>query len=661
MRKILQIAIITVLFSSVSYSQKYEIGKVSVKELQEKMHPSDTAASAAVIYKKAKTSFKFSEKDGFVAVHDLEIRIKIYKKEGLGLANYEIPYYVGYEKLNPDMVNLSEASTYNLVNGKIEETKLNGSGTFKEKVNKNWKILTFTLPNVRVGSVIEFKYSVKSENILSFPSFTFQREIPVNYAEYKTEVPVYYVYKKVIKGYIDVKSEAKVESASRRYVDEYHNGHTADYMQVVNTHIAKDIPAIKKEDYVDNIDNYTSTIDYELEVIRNPDQPDKNLAQTWEGVTKTIFDDDDFGKQLNTRQYFDADLQRITAGLESREDKINAIFNYVKTKMNWNKQFGIYTDTGVKKAYENRTGNIAEINFILISMLNVSGIITYPVLVSTVKNGITTFPNRTAFNYVVAAVELDGKRILLDAAGEFTAPGILPVYVLNWKGRLIRQYGASEEINMVPSASSKNTVTMMSAIDKEGKISGKLRIIKTDYEALDFRTKYAGTNREAYLERLENTLKGLVIKNYVLENEMAPASPIQQTFEFTSDNVTEVIGDKMYIEPLLFFTQPKNPFVEESRKLPVFFGYPTQYKYTLNIDIPEGYAIESIPQPIAITTGEGVATFKFNIQASANKIQIVVTSEINSMLVAAEFYPILKDYYKKMIDKQNEKIILKKI
>jgi len=661
MKNLVRITLIILFFSTTSHSQKYEMGKVSIKELQERVHPLDTAAVAAVIYKKTKTTFKFSEKDGFVAVHDFEMRIKIYKNEGLNLANYEIPYYVGYENLNQDNLSLVEATTYNLADGKIEKTKLNGTGKFKEKVNENWKVLTFTLPNVKVGSVVEFKYNIRSENISFFPTFAFQREIPVNYAEYRTEVPVYYVYKQVVKGYIDIKSDRKVESASRRYVDEYHNGKTVDYMEVVNTHIAKDIPAVKKEDFVDNLDNYTSKIEYELEMIRRPDQPDKNIAQTWEGLTKTIYEEKDFGKQLNTRQYFETDVERITKGMESREEKISAVFNFVKNRMHWNKKFGIYTDVGVKKAYMDRTGNVAEINFILISMLNASGIITYPVLVSTVHNGIAAFPNRTAFNYIVASVEIDGKHTLLDAAGDYTAPGILPEYALNWKGRLIRQYGDSEEVNMVPSVSSKNTVTLLSVIDKEGKISGKARILKTDYEALGFREKYAGMNRESYLEKMENRYNGLSITNYVLENEKNTASPIQETFDFTSNNVTEIIADKMYLDPLLFFTERKNPFVQEVRNLPVFFGYPKQDKYTLNIEIPEGYAVESIPQPMAIATGEGVGSFKFNIQVTANKIQIVVTSEINQMLVAAEFYPALKDYFKKMTDKQNEKIILKKI
>jgi hypothetical protein len=37
---------------------KFELGKVSVEELKEKVHPKDTAAAAAIIYKKKQNLFR---------------------------------------------------------------------------------------------------------------------------------------------------------------------------------------------------------------------------------------------------------------------------------------------------------------------------------------------------------------------------------------------------------------------------------------------------------------------------------------------------------------------------------------------------------------------------------------------------------------------------
>lgn len=113
-------------------AQNLELGKVSIAELQEKLHPTDTSEVAAILYKKTKTYFKYSAKDGFSINTECQIRIKIYKKEGLNWANFEVPYYIGYKEMNDDMVSFSNAITYNLENGAIVKTKLNNEGSFKK-------------------------------------------------------------------------------------------------------------------------------------------------------------------------------------------------------------------------------------------------------------------------------------------------------------------------------------------------------------------------------------------------------------------------------------------------------------------------------------------------------------------------------------------------
>ncbi len=50
------------------------------------------------------------------------------------------------------------------------------------------------------------------------------------------------------------------------------------------------------------------------------------------------------------------------------------VFKFVQNKMNWNNKKGYYVDKGVKQAYLDGTGNTAEINFILMAMLNYAGV-----------------------------------------------------------------------------------------------------------------------------------------------------------------------------------------------------------------------------------------------------------------------------------------------
>jgi hypothetical protein len=58
---------------------------------------------------------------------------------------------------NYDLVHNIEGITYNLENNKIVKTKLNKKNFFISKFSENRKSVTFTLPNVKEGSIIEYK------------------------------------------------------------------------------------------------------------------------------------------------------------------------------------------------------------------------------------------------------------------------------------------------------------------------------------------------------------------------------------------------------------------------------------------------------------------------------------------------------------------------
>jgi hypothetical protein len=660
-KKVGVILLFLVSFSN-AQAQDFELGKVSAKELSDKFYAEDSTAEAVILFKKGRSFFSYNATSGFTVNHECTYRIKIYKKEGLSWANFEVPYYVGYDDLKDETVKFSNCVTYNLENGTIVKTKLNSEGTFKKNVNEYWNEATITMPNVKVGSVIEFKYILKSEAIVKFPVFKIQYNIPVNYVKYETEIPEYFIYKPILTGYVKVKAEAKYVFGYQSFENKNNQSMTLSYKQINTSYIAENITALKKEDYIDCIENYRSAIYNELERTRFPEQPVKDYSITWEGVAKTIFENESFGKELNERLYLVQDIKSIIKNTTSQEQKLDIIFQFVKEKMNWDGKYGFYTQKGVKKAYADKTGNVAEINFILIAMLKFAGIDANPVLVSTVENGVPAFPNRTVFNYVIAAAEIEGKQILLDATRKYTTHNILPLSTLNWTGRLIKQDGTSKEVNLVPSLSSNKNYNLMVKIDDKGTVSGKFRVQEKDYEAYSFREKSAQINRENYLEKLENDLGGIQISDYQIENKDTDLSkPILETFTFASDNHFERIGNKMFINPMLLFALSKNPFFQEKRKMPIYFGYPKQEKYNINIEIPVGYAIESIPKSMKIATEDKLLLFTFNAISEGNKIQIIITREINATILGADYYEDLKDFFQKIIEKQNEKIVLKKL
>lgn len=658
-----KIAIVVFLFlSTQAKAQNYELGKVTTAELQEKVNPKDTAAVATILFKKGRTFFSYNIKSGFTINHAYEFKIKIYKKEGLSWADQKVRFYVGYENMNQDRLEFSDVATYNLENGKVVKTKLDSQGSFKNSLNKYWSEKTITLPNVKVGSIIEFKYVLKSENIVKFPNYDFQYDIPVSYFEYKTEIPEFYIYKSILIGKQVVEADHKMANGSQNYENEHNQSNRLSYRQINSFYSAKEIPALQNEPYVDNLDNYKGSIQHELERVRMPDQPVKDYTMTWEGVAKMIFKNESFGKQLSQSLFLVEDVKRLLEGVSDKKERLNIIFKFVQNKMNWDEKNDYYTDKGVVEAYKNQTGNVAEINFILINMLKLAGIEANPVLVSTVENGTPVYPTRTGFNYVIAAAEIDEKQILLDATHKFTTPDILPLNVLNWNGRLIKGDGSSQEINLVPSTPSKEYLNIMVKVTPSGQLEGKVRIQKTDYEAYRFRVANASRSTENYLEKLEQQLGDLKISKYSIENIKTNLDkPLLETFDFTADNQSEIIGDKIFISPMLFFTTTKNLFNQEKRQMPVYFGFPTLEKYNINLEIPEGYVIETLPKPVQIVTENKGIAYTFNIAAQENKIQIICSKEINNSIFVVDQYEGLKEIFQKAIASQNQKIVLKRL
>jgi len=664
------ILVIVLFVFSFANAQKIQIEKVSIADLEEKNHPKDPGAEAAILFKKGETNFTYSDEKGFEMITKVKTRIKIYKKEGYKWADQSQKYYIdGSSKEN---MRFSDAVTYNLVNGKIEKTKLKSDGDFDEKINKYWGRKKITLPNVKEGSIVEFEYTLQSPNVSTIDEWYFQEEIPVNYAEYTTKIPEYFNYNTRFKGFVTPKIES---SSIQRKVDATYNemvnqiggarnergNYSFEFVEKTTNYFLANVPAIKDEVYVNNVDNYRVSLTHELSFYKGANGVPKFYATDWESVTKTIYDNEDFGTELSKTGYFENEINQLIDAITDPNEKIDAIFNYVKSNMNWNKFTGYYCADGVKKAFKDKTGNVAEINLMLTAMLRHAGFTANPVLISTRSNGIALFPNRSAFNYVISAVEYNNSLILMDATEKLSSPNILPEGDLNWSGRLIRKDGTSNNVDLMPTTLSNQNTNLLYSVDKNGEINGKIRRQLTGQLALDFRQNKLQINKETYLENLENNNNKIEISEYVRENDLDLSKPIVESYTFKSKNDTEVIDNKIYLNPLLFFTTTINPFKQEVREYPIDFGYPIEHKYNVSVEIPEGFQMESIPKPVALATENGSLNFRYIIGTNGNKIQIQLTTTVKEAIFQSNLYDMLKDFFAKNISKENEKIVLSKI
>lgn len=626
-------------------AQNYQLGKVTVAELEEKVHPKDTSAVAAVLFAECESGILRGTGPYFYTNTNTKMRIKIYKKEGLNWG--ENRYFIS-KGLN-EKVNVYNAATYNLVDGKIEKTSLDiNEGFLANKFDDNFGQKVLVMPNVKVGSVIEFNIVRTQDAIMNPPRWDFQLNIPVNYSKFVTRIPEQFVFKTFQRGFISPNISVSRKNAA------------GNYTEIVTTYTANDLPAIKEEGFVNNIRNYVSSISHEFTMINNYSGVSYDYANDWESVVKTIYNTDTFRYELDKSGYFKSQLDAVLANAKTREEKIEQVFNFVKATVKWNQRRGVFCAEGVRKAFISKTGNIAEINLMLTAMLRYSGIKASPVLISTRENGIAFYPSTSAFDYVIVAVEENNELLFLDASDKYATPNILPFRDLNWIGRLIRDDRSTVQVDLMPEFLSHQNTIMIMDVDSKGIVSGKVKSQFSDHLALNFRTTNHLVSTENYLVNLENKYK-IEISDYVRDNMEDLSKPVVESFLFKYDKKMEVSQDKIYIAPLLFLTADQNPFKQEKRDFPVDFGYPKQEKYTVILNIPEGFVVESIPASINVATKDGLEIFHFDFLQNGNQIQFLVTNTINTAIVSSEKYSELKDYFQQMVNKQNEKIILKRI
>lgn len=673
MKHVLQPLILLIFIGHFSYAQDYKFGKISEDELTQTHYSKDSIADAAVLFRNVYVSYNYVQGQGFQVITKVHERVKIYSKEGFD--NGTISESLYQSRSNNETLSNIKAFTYNWIDGNIEKSKLKGSDVFSEETSKYWSKKKFTMPNLKEGCIIEYSYNVVSPFSYSLDEIDLQYDIPIVKQNIKVAIPEYFVFKTQTKGYLLFAPEhdaatAKINFSSfnrmggnglRTVQQASINRSAVDYRIDISTIEMSDVPALKEEPFVNNMDNYRSAIKYELQYVKFPNSPMDDYTSSWAKVVKTIYESEGFGNQLDSKRYYKDDLPIILQGKNTDMEKMNAVFQFVKSRMNWNSIYGYTSDEGVKKAYDLKTGNIADINLMLVAMLRSAGLNADPVLVSTRSNGVPLFPTMHGFNYVVATVKLAEGNIFLDATNKYSKPNMLPTRTINWAGRIVKDGGTSTSVSLIPPYVSQESIMLMVTISPEGEVVGKARRIGKDYVAYSHGNKYGDIDEETYLEKLEETYDGLEISEYSIKDKNVVGKPIIESFSFNKEDGVEIIGAKMYLSPLFWHTMSENPFKLENRDYPIDFTYPWQDKYIINVKIPEGYKVESIPKGMNISLEGNAGAFVYKVVSNNTGLQIMVDLKMNQAVIPALNYLGLKEFYKAIVEKQAEKVVLSKI
>ena len=670
MKNLILLLTLLIIQTNFLLAQASKFGKVNKEEISAASHAIEPDAKAAIIYQEGQHYMEYNKSEKqFVLITEVYRKIKIYDASDDSYANVEVSLY--NDNRSKEKINSIKAVTYNLESNKIKESKLDKKNIFEEKVSKNRMSKKFALPNVKDGSIIEYKYKISSPFVFQIDRWYFQYDIPCNETMYRFEHPEYYTYRPNSTGWlplnIETAQKARVVNFSfTRDVSDNPNvvqkkffNEKVDYQGIVTTITQSNTPSIKAEKYITSLNSLRSSIAYELVSTSWPGQSYKLYTQTWDQIAKMLHDDGDFGKQLNKKYN---ELGPIIDQSKNQEPSqaVASIYGYFQSNYSFNGHIGLNLDNGIKSLIKTGEGSASEINLLLINTLRKAGVEVYPVVTKTRNSGVlnTTYPTLSDLNYVFAAAVIDGKTVYLDATDNNILPGQLPLRAINMQGVLLNN-DSGTAINIANPNSSIKSKKMDVSLDDDYNLTCAVKQKYKGISANYYRTNYAkAKNNDAWMDELESSNENLDYEAITVENGKAGAVGIDESY--TIEGCSEMIGDKIYIDALLGNGISENPFVAEKREYPIFYNNKTNENIIIVIDIPEGYQLEKIPEKAIVSLPEKMGLFSYTPTPLDGKLQLHYNFRINDPIISPMYYEAVKKFYDLAVEKSKEKIVLSK-
>ncbi|MBB4805107.1 hypothetical protein HNP38_000379 [Chryseobacterium defluvii] len=622
-------------------AQKHEFltpPKFNDADLSKQKSQLDENAPAEILYK----STHFLVDNATNQLHKrYHYRVKIYNKDKAEhWLNLEIPLYMSGG--NQETIAKIKAFTYNLENGAAVSTKVEKSSKYKSKESKYISITKFAFPNVKDGSVIEYEYEVLSPYQYVIPEVLIESNTPSLYTEYILDAPSNISYNINYTGDL---------TPNHRVVDER-------YMYGTNYKTYRfgyeNLKGFKSEKFVKNDNNHRTKISAELHSTFFREL--KLYSSSWDQIKQRLYEHEHFGSELKKTKLA---KENMPAGIDFKKDqeKADAIFRHVQNMFTWNKDRGVYTEDGIKKLVETKTGNAAEINLFLVMMLREAGLKADPMLISTVDNGIINLasPNISNMNFVLAAIESERGYHIYDATSKQSSMDELPPRDWNQFGILLSSKDKAKQLQMINGKSSFTYLTVKAKINEDGSISGSYSDKDTGSYAMFAKDSY-DENAEKYKKLYKDnfTMDFTNIDSKILDN-----GDFESIMSFNSENLIDRVGKKMIINPMLFLNKTSNEFDQtEERKYPIDFISPFTRIKKVSLEIPEGYTVEELPKSKKITTDDKEIEYSYVAEQKGNILEIISTTKVASADYPKEYYPAFKQIWSVASKSENQVISL---
>lgn len=615
---------------------------VAPEELQMTREPLAPVAAAILLYYQV-------DRDDNEPSESVYQRIKVLTDEGRKFADVEIAFDKSHES-----VRAIQARTI-----RPDGTIASFDGTIYEKPivqAQGVRVLakTFTLPDVQVGSIIEYRY----KHVLQFgyvfnSHWTLSQDLFTKYAKFSLDP--YRVF-------------------SLRYSWPLGLPPNTDLPKEEHGKIrleTRNVPAFVTEDFMPPENELRFRVDFIY--LADPFlSPDKDPNVFWKKYAKRAYRE--FDEFVDKPRAMSEALAQIVAPGDSGDMKLRKIYDRTQQVRNTSferqksaqeaERENLKPAKNVEELWKRGYGDGNQIAWLFLALARAAGFAAEPVLVSTrdVRFFNANIMNPNDLNSNIVVVTLDGKELYLDPGTVLVPFGMLPWSETAVVGLRLDKTGGTWLKTPVPDAhESRVERKAQLKLTPTGTLEGKITVTYTGHQALWRRQEERNEDDADRKQFLENQVKADIPSGIEVELRNRPdwdssAQTLSAEFDLTVAGWAAGAGQRALLPVGLFSAQEKRAFQHAARIHPLYFSFPYETVDEVSIELPANWQVNSIPQPH--TEDRKALVYSVSSEGHNGGLLLKRDLSVKMMLVEAKYYPSVHDFFQLVRADDEEQVIL---
>lgn len=641
------------LFTTVVFGQDF-LDKVTPLELVQKQSEVFLQTPVEVLQEHQEVYFAFSNIDvEFKVVEQISRKIKVYDSKAAQRANLQIDYV--QNNYLQEQVELLSAYVYTLDQNKVVKTQVPSSWMTKSQGRSSFKFVGIDFSKVPSGSIIEYSYAKMSNYLDVLPVWEIQGNLPKILSTFTSRVPNYFNYEIIESGSVKIlKEQTQVNSdftSSRMFL-------TQSKVPTLQTNMmAQNIREIWNEPYVDNLQNYLAYVKQDLLWVAYPQSAKQTILPTKKEFLETLSKSKTFYGQIKNQSYYKKSIDKQAYLELEPKERAQKILEFVQSKVKWNRNYSIYPELGVKTAFNKSLGNSADINLMLISMLDYVDLEVTPLLLSTVQNGQKSTWQSNYYNNVIAALQIGENYYFLDGSSSLSTLGILPLQDLNGQAVSVTENAPTLHFNLTPGFLSSSSLAYQIELLNNGSVKGSLLANYNGYDQIKASTMLQDGGKFGFMSEFQAKNGGIRLSNLNTSSIYSLENYLRLTANIYKENASVFFNNKWFVNAFDFFEFRVNPFTANTRLGDIYFGFPSKQSYMVGLDIPQGYQLESLPKDFTLQDPAIGLLAQVKFTSTTNRIEAYLNFTRSQANIDVEHYLQVKAFFENLQNKLEDYII----